>query len=381
MRVLHIISDQNIGGAGVLLTNLLRHFDRGEVESAVAMPRGSALAERVRAIGVTVIPLRHPCDRVSLASIHEISRILAVGGFDLVHTNAALAGRITARLWQLPNLYTRHCCYPPHAVFRRLPVRMAYGMADACLSDGVIATAAAARKNLIELGTHPDRIRVVINGSEPIRAVSHEEGEAARRRYGIREGDFTVGICARLERCKGHETFLSAAAQILTRLPALRFRFLIVGEGSRRAALEAYARSLGISEFVCFTGFVKDPAPIYRLLRVNVNCSRGTETSCLALSEGMSAGVPAVATDYGGNPAMIGKGRAGILYPVGESHALADAVCRIASDPALETEMRAAALNRYQECFTAERMAREVQAFYRELLTAQIPKRRDATAK
>ena len=127
--------------------------------------------------------------------------------------------------------------------------------------------------------------------------------------------------------------------------------------------------TLGLESSVCFTGFLRDMAPIYRLLRVNVNCSTGTETSCLALSEGMSAGVPAVVSDYGGNRAMIGESLAGIVYPVGNADALADAIGRIVADNALELQMRRAARERYEACYTAAAMTERVTRVYERMLS------------
>ena len=117
-----------------------------------------------------------------------------------------------------------------------------------------------------------------------------------------------------------------------------------------------------------FTGFVRDMAPVYRLMRVNVNCSQGTETSCLALSEGMSAGVPAVVSNYGGNQAMIGESKAGFVVPMGDFIAFADAVWRIAQDAELEQTIRAAAYERYLKHYTAQTMADRVTEVYERLL-------------
>ncbi|MBQ9131153.1 MAG: hypothetical protein IJX62_01605, partial [Clostridia bacterium] len=67
MKVLHVISDENIGGAGVLLCTLLRHFDRERVQSVVALPHGSALTPRIRDLDVPVLELRYPCHRLGAA--------------------------------------------------------------------------------------------------------------------------------------------------------------------------------------------------------------------------------------------------------------------------------------------------------------------------
>lgn len=368
MRVLHVISDTNIGGAGVLLCTLLRHFESGRVESVVALPRESALRARMDAIGVPTVLLKEPCDRFSVQSVREISSILAQGQFDLVHANAALCARIAGRRSGVAVLHTRHCCFPPSAIWRVPLVRMLGGWYNGRLSDCIIATADAAKENLLALGVSRRKIEVIPNGSEPIREVGERELQFYRAKWDLTPTDFTVGICARLVLCKGHDVFLHAARLAMERLPNVRFRFLIAGEGERYGELRALCNRLGILFAVRFLGFLNDTAPFYRLLRVNVNCSRGTETSCLALSEGMSAGVPMLVTQFGGNPAMLGNSQAGFSYPVDDAKALADHLCRIACDPLLEQRMRLAAAARYRMHYTAKGMADRVTKVYESLV-------------
>lgn len=360
MRVLHVISDENIGGAGVLLCTLLRCFDPDRVESIVALPEKSALRARIEAMGIAIRALRFPCDRFSSASVRELSDLIRTQEIDVVHANAALAARLAGRRCGVRVVHTRHCCFAPSLMQRIL------GVGNRMLSDRVIATAEAAAENLRAMGIPSRKIETIINGSEAIRKVG--EGELARTRaqYGLTKGDFIVGIVARLEACKGHETFLRAAS-LLARKHA-SYRFLIVGTGSRRVELEALAQTLGIRSRVIFTGFVEDMAPIYRLLRVNVNCSCGTETSCLALSEGMSAGVPVIVSDYGGNRAMVGESDAGIVYPIGDFEALASAIGEISDDPTREKYMKEAAYRRYLDCYTAHGMTERVTALYESLM-------------
>ena len=364
MKVLHVISDSNIGGAGVLLCNLLSSFDKETVKSTVALPCGSKLAPRLLNMGVPVLYLSEDCDRASPNSVWELSRIIRRSHVDLVHANAALSARVAARLCHVPVVHTRHCYFPPSGVFAKPIVRSTAGFCNRLLSDYVIATADAAAENLRQLGIPEKKISVIINGSLPVREVDGQELDKARRQYGIQKEDFTVGICARLEECKGHDVFLSAVAILRERRPDIPFRFLIVGNGSRRQELKKMTADLGLDDCVTFTGFVSDMAPIYHLLRVGVNCSCGTETSCLAISEGMSVGLPTVASDYGGNVAMIGESGAGFLFPVGDAEALANAILQIAENEELEKQMKNAARARYLSHFTAEKMSREVQEVY-----------------
>lgn len=374
MRVLHVISDPNIGGAGVLLTTLLRGFDPARVQSVVALPVGSELFSRVRALDVPTVTLRERCDRGSLVSVAELTRVIRLIGPDILHTNAALSARIAGKIAGVRVVHTRHCCFPPEGIWRVGAVRSVGGVLNRMLSDRVIATAEAAAKNLCEFGIPREKIDVIPNGSEPIRAVTPAEKRAFAAAWGIRKQDFPVGICARLEPYKGQETFLRAAKIVTERERDRRFVFLLAGEGSDRERLETLALSLGIGDRVRFLGFLTDPAPFYRTVRINVNCSSGTETSCLALSEGMSAGVPCVVSDFGGNPAMIGESDAGILVPTGDAEAAAEAIMRIAADRELEKRMQRAALERYAKEYTAEGMVERVTRVYERLVTSENAK-------
>lgn len=367
MKVLHVISDSNIGGAGVLLCNLLSCFEADIIENTVALPCGSKLAPRLIKMGVPVFYLSEACDRASPNSVLELSRIIKKNRVDIVHANAALSARVAARVCRVPVLHTRHCCFPPSGLLANPFLRRVAGFGNRLLSDYVIATADAAAQNLRELGIPESKMSVIINGSLPVRNVNEDTLNEKRKKYALQKDDFTVGICARLEDCKGHDIFLNAAAILRQMRPDIPMRFLIVGDGSRRADLQKLTTDLGLFDSVIFTGFVTDMAPIYRILRVNVNCSCGTETSCLAISEGMSVGLPTVASDYGGNAAMIGESGAGFLFPTGDAEALANAILRIATDEELEKQMKIAAYERYLSHFTAEKMSREVQDVYEKI--------------
>lgn len=366
INVLYVISDRNIGGAGVLLCNLLRHIDRGRFRCGVALPFGSALRERLLELNVTVLELENPVDTLNFASVRELFSVIREFDAQIVHANAAISARMAGKLCGRTVIHTRHCYFPIEK--RGLLEKATENFGNRILSDRVIATSRTAAENLRDLGIPKKKIHIILNGSDPVRAAEDWELQALRERWGLSEDDYCVGICARLEPCKGHSVFLRAAEIIRDRPLPRNIKFLIVGDGSLRAHLEQNIRVLGLSDIVKMVGFAEDMAPVYRLLRIHVNCSCGTETSCLAISEGMSAGLPTVASDYGGNPDMIGKSEAGILTPVGNADALADAICRIASDQVVENRMSDAAYRRYCERFTAKRMTEQTEDVYRKAL-------------
>jgi glycosyltransferase involved in cell wall biosynthesis len=78
--------------------------------------------------------------------------------------------------------------------------------------------------------------------------------------------------------------------------------------------LKKMSQKLNLCDKIIFTGFVHDVSPYMNISDVNVNCSIGTETSSLALSEGMSLGIPAIASDYAGNKYIVKNRVNGLIF-------------------------------------------------------------------
>ncbi|MBO5416376.1 MAG: glycosyltransferase [Clostridia bacterium] len=366
MKVIEALSDTNIGGAGRLLLTRLSNSDRGEFDTTVILPRGSMLEGEFGKIGVRVICFDGGADRsFDPRAIGSIFGIIKAESPDIINAHGCLSARIAAALCGVPvRIYTRHCAYEVPRAMRIFPIKQLVGGANMLLSNHTVAVADAARKNLVDMGVREGRIKVIINGVDGLRRYSDEERDRFRRELGV-DGCFVVGICARIERCKGHECFLRAA-RILSRENE-GYRFLIVGDGALRGECEALSRALGIEDRVIFTGFCRDVERYFNCMDINVNCSVGTETSSLALSEGMSIGLPAVVSSYGGNPYMVRHGENGFVYPVGDFFALADMIRRIAEDRELYQGMSSAAYARYLSELNSKKMTEQTEELYREL--------------
>ncbi len=364
MKVMEVLTDANIGGAGILLVTRLARMDRRRFKTWVILPKESALKPRLERIGIKVLEISRGADcSADFWAIREYVRIFRKFQPDLVNCHGALSARLAARLCGVPQVvYTRHCAYPVPIWQKKFPGKWLIGNVQNGLADGVIAVAHAAKENLTDMGVSPRKIHVIVNGVAGFPPKGEEERSEIRRQLGIPLDSFVVGICARLETCKGHEDLLRSASRLLK--TSSKYRFLIVGDGSRRTELEALAHRLGISDHVLFVGFAEDVSIYYHAMDLNVNCSTGTETACLALSEGMSLGIPAVASDYGGNPYMIRDGENGLLYPVGCDDLLAEKIKRMAEDPALYRRLSQGAYRRFLIELNAERMTKETEHLY-----------------
>ncbi len=370
IRVLEAISDTNIGGAGILLATRCKYMDPCQYDITVAMPRESALTKRMRQVGVSVIEIDGCYDRsLDWRSVPEWVAVLKRVRPVIVNCHGCLSCRIAARICRIPVLIdTRHCAFELKPWMTHFPGKYVIGALLQACSDRTIAVAYAAKKNLVDMGANPKKIRVIINGAEGIERISVSERQRIRREYSIPESACVVGIFARLEECKDHRTFLRAARILLSQ--DSRYHFLIVGDGSKKRELQRYAAQLGIARFVQFVGFVSDVTPYMNVTDIQVNCSVGTETSSLALSEGMSLGIPSVVSDFGGNPYMVQEGVNGFLFPMGKAGLLANKIRHIQQDPVLYQRLSMGAEHRFLTELNAQRMAAQTAEYYMATLKA-----------
>ena len=365
IKVLHVISDSNIGGAGVLLCNLLTCTDRRQFDLSVALPKDSALIPRIEALGAPIIPLKHGADRsADPRAIPELISILRRVRPHVLHTHSALYARIAGKLCGgSVAVNTRHCADQDERP--SVKTRLASCL-ESCLNTHTIATADYVKDILSARGLDPRRITVIHNGSLTVPRLSSEARNALAREIGIDRSRLIVGIVARLAEGKGHETFLRAAALCLAEKEDMEF--LVVGDGEKREGLHHMARALGIADKIRFLGFRADVGHVLNLLDVNVNCSERSETSSLSLSEGMSLGAVPVVTDCGGNPFMTGFGACGAVFPVGDAEALADLLISLSRDRKRLADLSTACRLRFTEHFTAEAMTVKTEALYHSLL-------------
>lgn len=372
IKVLNILSDTNVGGAGRLLVNYLRNFDRTRFDVGVVLPRDSALKPFIEEVGYSVIEMEHGRDKsLDLKAIGELKKIIKREKPDIVHTHSSFSGKLAAYLCRVPcRFYTRHSAFEPSKKLTTFPGKQINGFINNTLATDIVAVAQAAAQNMTDTGVDEKKITVIINGSEETRRLTPEEKAETRRSLGISDTAFVCGISARLESYKGHSYLLDTAKEVLDVYP--NTVFLIVGDGSCRESLEKKSNELGISDKVIFTGFVPDVAPYYNIMNLNLNCSWGTETSCLALSEGMSISLPAIATTYGGNPYMVTEGVNGLLVPERDSHAMALGIIRLIGDPEYLRTLSEGARRMFEEKFTARAMTEQLEALYEKSYSVNV---------
>ncbi len=177
---------------------------------------------------------------------------------------------------------------------------------------------------------------------------------------------FVVGYLGRLVVQKG-------VLDLVEALPALppQVRLRLVGEGDLRARIVARAAELGVGERVELIPWTSDVPAELRRMSVLALPSRTTRTwkeqFGRVLPEAMSCGIPLVGSSSGEIPNVIGD--AGLIYPEGDVHALAERLRRLAADPALCAELGRRGRARALEHYTQAALARQYYALYRSMMT------------
>jgi len=362
VKVLHIITDKNIAGAGHVVLALIDAADTTAFEIEVVVSEGSRLIPLIAGRGIAYYEAPHIADKsFSLAGVEALYALIKRIKPDIVHTHSSLSGRIAAKLSRRTKIvHTRHSVFPIPAWRKSFPFRQMSGLINNTFSDLIIAVSPAAKDNLVEMGTKEGKIRIVFNGTPPVRKFTQEEINALKLKYNIPPDVFTLAIMARLTEVKGHDDILDAAKAVPDVL------VLMAGIGDRQQHLEERIAREGITN-VRMLGWIDNTDELAAASDAQLNASFGTEASSMALILGMSAGRPAVVTDYGGNPYLIQDGVNGLLTKTHDPAAMAEAIQRLKSEPGLYTRLSKGARQVYNGKFTDKKMASDTEAVYKEL--------------
>ena len=367
-RIIHIISDSNIGGAGRCLVNYLRCHDRSRFAVSVILPRGSLLIPEVAVLNVPYFEVDGIAERsFSPETVGTLFALLRSEKPAIVHTHGSFSGRIAAKLCGCRIVYTRHSAFPVPDRLKRGLGHWLNGWVNGFFADIIIAVSPATRENLLESGISPGIIRIVGNGVSPLIPATAEQSAALRASLGIPDGCFVAGYPARLEDYKGHELLLEAAKNLMD--TGRDFRILIAGTGSREQLLRDRAESMGLSDHVHFLGFVADMAGFLSILDVQLNCSTLSEACSMSIIEGMSLGLPTVASRCSGNPWLVEDGVTGLLFENNDARDLAQKLRTLMDAPVRTASMGAAARKAYESRFTGEIFAANLEQVYNDLLS------------
>ena len=257
MKVLHVITGLDAGGAEQQLATLLRHT-RHESDVVVLYNPGP-VADQIKENGTSVrnLGMGKNTEFRALATLYRIARD---GRYDVVHAHlfrAQIYARPAARLARVPVvLTTEHSIGETHIERRKMSagVHLLY-LASELFSDATIAVSDVVRDRLVRWKVPAGKISVIPNGLEVDEfAYDPEARRQVREHFDIPLDAYLIGALGRLDSNKRVALTMEAAAPLLGE----RCRMLVIGRGEELPRLEAAAKSLGVAEWVIFGGYQAD---------------------------------------------------------------------------------------------------------------------------
>jgi glycosyltransferase involved in cell wall biosynthesis len=229
----------------------------------------------------------------------------------------------------------------------------------------VVAVSSDVRRELIGHGAKAEAVTTVLNGIDHTafhRDRSREQ--AVRRQLGLAEDDVIIGAVGRAEPQKRFDLLLEAFAALKAGQP--RLRLMIVGAGSCLAALQTQVTRLGLGDSCRLLGNRTDIADLHHTFDVFVQSSdyEGTPNAVL---EAMAFESPIVATSAGGTAEIVRDGIDGLIVPIGDVAAIADAVRTVLRDPFAARARATSARRRVETDLSFETRMSAVEAIYVDL--------------
>ncbi len=364
MKLLFVTDQLKFGGAERHLVALATGLAQRGHEVVVAYLKDQdELAEALRRGGVQRLVCCRSRGGLDVAAVGRLATLVkqfqpdvmvAIAQYSLMFSTLA---RLAARR-AVPLVFISHsmdCVVRSRADRLRFVVyRRFYRRADC-----VVFVSALQQGFFGAMGLVPRRSEVVHNGIDLAHfdaALVAPQAAALRAAHGVGPGTLLIGLCAIFREEKRQVDLLKALALLRAGGPAARIdaRLVLVGDGPMRAQIEACIDTLGLRGQVLLAGFQQDVRPYIAMCDVMALTSHA-ETFPMATLEYMALGKPLVASDVGGLREQVSDGVNGLLYPAGDTAALAAALARMA-DPALRARLGEGARASVAERFGLHRM-------------------------
>lgn len=333
MKVLHLISGGDTGGAKTHIISLLKGLNR-LIDAKVVCFIEDTFYEDAKNAGINIEVYKQK-SRSDMSVVHRLVDEINNEGFDIIHCHGARANFIAMflkRKIKKPLITTVHSDYKLDFKDNFYKNLVYTGLNTLALKifNYYIAISDTFKEMLVDRGFKENQIYVSYNGIDLDVKPDITPKEKFLKRYQIEStGKTIIGIIARLDIVKDHETFIKAADMVLKNRDDVLF--LIAGDGNDETRLKSLVSTLGIKENVRFLGYVKDNYSFFNAIDINILTSV-SESFPYVILEGAKMEKVVISTDVGGIGKLINSGYNGYLIDVGDSVALANNIITLVND-------------------------------------------------
>ena len=367
MKIMHLISGGDVGGAKTHVIGLLEELSKGNEVELVCFVDGPFAREALEKGIHTRVLKKRSLFRIA----RNLRKYLKNKNFDILHCHGSRAN-VTSMLMgraSCPVISTIHSDPRLDYMGRPLP-KVLVSVANRValrIRDGWIAVSDAMKERLALRGYDSGRMHTIYNGISFPKKLAHLPRREYLRSLGLDwdEGCVVYGIAARIDPVKDMTTLVKAFAQTVKAAP--NARLLIAGSGDQEEEIKALARELCPAGTVHFAGWVSDMNSFYHALDVNLLTSI-SETFPYAITEGARMHCCTISSAVGGMPRVILDGETGFLFTPGDVDTLARRMIEVARDHRLRAALGGALYEKVKTEFSLEAMGKQQEQIYRSIL-------------
>jgi glycosyltransferase involved in cell wall biosynthesis len=281
----------------------------------------------------------------------------------LIGAVAASLARVKIRVMSRRSLNVYQRAYP---TMRWLEMKL-HGRMSAVLGNSM----AVVRQLRDEERVPEDKLGLIYNGIEILQSTGNRI--VVRSSLGLDDQTLVFVIVANLIPYKGHRDLINAFSLASDRI-GQPWHLLVVGRNDGiESKLRAVASQRNIDKHISFLGLRSDVTRLMLASDVGLLSSHQEGFSNTIL-EGMAAGLPMIVTNVGGNAEAVVDGETGLVVSPHDPASLAEAIVRLAGDPALRQRYGAAGLKRIEALFLSDTCAAKYEALYRGLMQGALPR-------
>jgi glycosyltransferase involved in cell wall biosynthesis len=345
------------------------------VDVRVACPQPSALATRISAIGIEVLAIPKK-GMIDFAAAKKLKGLLRDRKLDIIHAHngrtAISAAMAVSGAKVGACVFTQHFLEPGQDTrkgVKALISKKIHGWKNRRI-DEFIAISDAVRQSMLQRGEATlDKITLVPNGIPTPDKSKLKPAADIRRELNIAADAPLIVCAARLQPEKDVPTLVSAMASLVKTSPGAVC--VIAGEGPQFAMISMQIEDAGLQKNVRLLGFREDAISLMNAGDVFVLPSLA-EPFGLVLLEAMSLAKPVIATRAGGPLEIVFENQTGLLVRPAEPGQLCDAIQKLITDPAAAKRFGENGFTRFEERFTAARMAKATVGVYEKSLAAEV---------
>lgn len=327
LKIVHLITGLNVGGAEMMLYKLVSGMDRANFNNAViSMIEPGPVGQKIQNLNVPVYSLEMSSGHPGAAGWHKLFNLLRQERPAILQTwmyHADLLGLLTGRMVKVDRIVWNVRC----SNMQNLSKMTGWTVrACALLSkrpDAVVINAETSRQYHVSLGYHPRRWEVIPNGFDLARFKPDLTARAElRTELKLSEDILLIGLIGRYDPMKDYQNFLQAARILSNKCQ--KVHFLLAGRdvAPSNSSLTRLIKELGLEEVVHLLGERDDMPRIMNALDLATSSSAYGEGFPNVVGELMACKVPCVVTDVGDSARIVGE--SGRVVPPRNAQALAD---------------------------------------------------------